>query len=168
MRQAGNIASVRCRMLSVRSRFRPPAGLRLALALVVAFTLGACDRPPSADKAREWTPADHDQLDPAQKVGSGPQVAGKPAATQAGNRTLIEITWMQSCSACHGETGHGDGPNGPMVKAPDLTRGDWQSTVTDAEIAERIKTGKGLMPKFDMPDSTLQGLVARIRALRGK
>ncbi len=135
--------------------------------LALAVALGACDRPPSSDKATVWTPADHDQLDPSQKV-AGPQVNAKPAAGQGGAKTLIEITWMQNCSACHGETGHGDGPNGPMVKAPDLTRDDWQATVSDAQIAARIKSGKGLMPKFDMPDSTLQGLVARIRALRGK
>ncbi len=80
---------------------------------------------------------------------------------------LVELTWNENCSACHGPTGHGDGPNGQLVKAPDLTREDWQSRVTDQQIADQIKNGKGLMPKFDIPDSTIQGLVARIRASKG-
>ena len=75
---------------------------------------------------------------------------------------------MQTCSTCHGPLGHGDGPQGALVKAPDLTRSDWQAKVSDEEIAARIKGGKGLMPPNDLPDSTIKGLVARIRALRGQ
>ncbi len=75
---------------------------------------------------------------------------------------------MQTCNTCHGPMGHGDGPQGSLVKAPDLTRPDWQAKVTDEEIAARIRSGKGLMPPNDLPDSTIKGLVARIRALRGQ
>ena len=67
---------------------------------------------------------------------------------------LVEMTWDENCASCHGPTGHGDGPNGPLVKAPDLTRADWQAKVTDAEIAQQIKGGKGL--------------IARIRASKGQ
>ena len=81
---------------------------------------------------------------------------------------LVEMTWDENCASCHGPTGHGDGPNGPLVKAPDLTRADWQAKVTDAEIAQQIKGGKGLMPKFDIPDNTIKGLIARIRASKGQ
>jgi len=82
---------------------------------------------------------------------------------------LIEAAWAQACAQCHGPLGHGDGPNGSLVHAPDLTREDWQAKVTDEEIATRIRQGKGLMPaNNDLPDSTVRGLVARIRALRGQ
>ena len=64
--------------------------------------------------------------------------------------------------------GKGDGPNGPMMKASDLTREEWQASVTDADIAAVIKTGKGRMPKFDLPDPVVRGLVGRIRAVRGR
>jgi hypothetical protein len=58
---------------------------------------------------------------------------------------------------------------GPMVKAPDLTREDFQARATDSDIANVIKLGRGKMPKFDsLPEPALRGLVARIRSLRGK
>jgi mono/diheme cytochrome c family protein len=93
-----------------------------------------------------------------------------PGAERGGTDVvqLVELTWRQQCSACHGALGRGDGQMGPMVKAPDLTREDWQSRVTDAEIAATIKDGKGKMPKFDVPDPVVQGLVARVRATRGR
>lgn len=77
---------------------------------------------------------------------------------------LVDIAWRQQCSTCHGAMGKGDGQMGPMVHAPDLTREDWQSKVTDAEIANVIKNGKGKMPRLDLPDSVIAGLVARVRA----
>jgi hypothetical protein len=55
---------------------------------------------------------------------------------------------------------------GPMVRAPDLTNGDWQATVSDADMATIIKNGKNRMPKFDLPMPVIAGLVARVRALR--
>ncbi len=64
--------------------------------------------------------------------------------------------------------GKGDGQMGPMVHAPDLTRADWQSQVTDAQIAVSIKSGKGKMPKFDVPEPVVLGLVARVRAAKGR
>ena len=57
-----------------------------------------------------------------------------------------------------------------MVRAPDLTRPDWQGKVTDAEILQSIRKGKNKMPAFDgaLPPQVLEGLVQRIRAVRGK
>ncbi len=55
-----------------------------------------------------------------------------------------------------------------MVNAPDITRDDLLSKVTDDEIAAQIRNGKNRMPKFDLPDQVVQGLVARIRANRGR
>jgi cytochrome c oxidase cbb3-type subunit 3 len=57
---------------------------------------------------------------------------------------------------------------GAMLHAPDLTRSDWQSKVTDAQLAATIKGGKDKMPKFDLPDPVIQGLVARIRQLKAR
>ena len=129
--------------------------------------LSACDAPPSASDLREWTPTDHDRAEESARIASGAQAA--PAGSGAdGTRTLVEVTWRQQCLQCHGMLGHGDGPSGPMVKAPDLTRDDWQSKVTDEEIAQVIKTGKNRMPKFDLPPQVLAGVVARIRATRGR
>ena len=64
--------------------------------------------------------------------------------------------------------GRGDGQMGPMVQAPDLTRADWQSKVTDAEMVATIKCGRNRMPSFNLPDPVLSGLVARIRSLQAR
>ena len=105
--------------------------------------------------------------DKAAKMAAGMQVpSAGPAAAKGGEvAQLVDITWRQQCSSCHGPMGRGDGQMGPMVQAPDLTRPDWQSKVSDAEMAMTIKTGRNRMPRFDLPDPVLQGLVTRIRSL---
>jgi cytochrome c oxidase cbb3-type subunit 3 len=57
-----------------------------------------------------------------------------------------------------------------MVKAPDLTRADWQAKVTDDEMAELIRKGKNKMPGFEaaLPAPVIEGLVQRIRAARAR
>jgi cytochrome c oxidase cbb3-type subunit 3 len=148
----------------------------------LALALAACERPPSADSLREWTPADHHSSDDdklaagstqgaAARAGQGGQAAQKKGARDpsGGDVTeLVDLTWRQQCSNCHGAMGKGDGQIGPMVKAPDLTLEAWQSQVTDEEIAATIRNGKGKMPNFDVPDSVVRGLVARVRAARGR
>jgi cytochrome c oxidase cbb3-type subunit 3 len=147
----------------------------LALPLLVG-----CERPPSADSLKDWTPSDHDRAEEQSSQANRPTAPPAGAANGAngardgggggnGNaQQLVEITWEQACSPCHGPTGHGDGPNGPMVNAPDITRDDLLSKITDDEIASQIKNGKNRMPKFDLPDPVVRGLVARIRANRGR
>jgi mono/diheme cytochrome c family protein len=131
----------------------------LVLALVALLACAACDRAPSAGSLPEWTPADHDT-----KPGSG-QAGGSTQGTRtdAGAApSLVDITWRQQCATCHGASGRGDGPQGPMFKPPDLA----QSKATDAEMASVIRNGRGKMPKFDLPDDVVGGLVARVRSLR--
>ena len=129
--------------------------------LAVAALLGACDRPPSVE-LREWSPSDHDGEQKG--AASGKQGAKSDAG---GTPALIEITWRQQCATCHGVMGKGDGPQGPMFKASDLSREDWQGKDKDDEIVATIRNGKGRMPKFDLPDDVVRGLVTRIRSFRG-
>ncbi len=124
--------------------------------------MAACDRPPSVE-LKEWSASDHDgeQKNAASgKQGTRGDGGGTPA--------LVEIAWRQQCASCHGGGGKGDGPQGPMFKASDLTREDWQGKVKDEEIALTIANGKGRMPKFDLPPDVVRGLVARIRSFRGQ
>lgn len=165
---------------------------RLCLTLLVAAAAAGCERPPGADSLKEWTPADHDraeeQSSQAGQTGQAPQAAqpNRPTApspragdtrpergekaerSDAGDANLVEITWETACAPCHGPVGHGDGPKGPMVSAPDITRDDLLSRITDEEIEAQIRNGKNRMPKFDLPDPVVRGLVARIRAMRGR
>jgi mono/diheme cytochrome c family protein len=89
----------------------------------------------------------------------------RPSAAEV-DPGLVELAWQRNCSKCHGARGRGDGPEGPMVKASDLTRSDWQAKVSDQEIADMIRKGKNKMPAFDLPPQVLEGLVRRIRSQR--
>ncbi len=56
-----------------------------------------------------------------------------------------------------------------MVRAQDLTRAEWQSQVTDEQIAEVIRKGRNRMPAFEsLPPQVITGLVARIREHRAR
>jgi cytochrome c oxidase cbb3-type subunit 3 len=142
-------------------------GATLTTVALVLFT--GCDRPPSPESLRDWAPGDHHSIEDDRP--SAAQPAAQPAAPRgsAGSNEatqLAELAWRQQCTTCHGPMGKGDGPTGPMVQAPDLTRAAWQSKVTDAEIVSTIRAGKNKMPKFDLPDPVLRALVVRIRSLR--
>ena len=137
--------------------------LPLVLVVLVASALAfGCDRAPSAEGLKEWKPEDHD----GEKRRPGANQGPKGASGSGGIAQLVELAWKNQCQNCHGPTGHGDGPQGMMVKAADLGREEWQSTVKDEEIAATIKNGKGRMPKFELPDELVKGLVGRVRSFR--
>lgn len=139
--------------------------LRVAIVLssLIAATLAACSR----GEVREWTPADHDQEESvAQQPGAVAGAQRQSPAEEAAQ--LVDIAWERQCATCHGMRGRGDGPNGPMVNAPDLTQAEWQSSVTDAQIASVITQGKGRMPRFELPPAVIDGLVQRVRQIRAR
>ncbi len=143
--------------------------LDLPIFLFAFSLLGACDRPPSADSLKAWTPVDHHSVDDDKAAAAEESRKARGAARAGGDDTaqLVDLAWRQQCVSCHGPMGRGDGQMGPMVKAPDLTRKEWQSRATDDDIAATIRAGRNKMPKFDLPPAVLQGLVARIRSLQG-
>jgi cbb3-type cytochrome c oxidase subunit III len=145
-----------------------PAVAAVVWALVAGGGAG-CDSPPSAADLKEWTPQDHDRKDEKERAAQGGQPTPQGSGSKEdGNRAFIESTWRGQCAPCHGLIGRGDGPNGPINKATDLTKEDWQSSMSDAQIAASITTGKGKMPRFDLPPNVVAGIVSRIRAVRGK
>jgi len=143
---------------------------RPATLLVVSLAFAACSSPPSASGLPEWTPTDHDRVEETSRAATKGQPGAASPAGAKGPNPVIEASWAQQCARCHGTLGHGDGPEGPMVYATDLTRPDWQATVTDDQLASSIMVGKGKMPSFVkiLPPATINGLVARIRATRGR
>jgi mono/diheme cytochrome c family protein len=153
-------------LVSGRTRGRRQAmGRRPLIHLVFLTLLGAvaaCDRAPSPAGLPDWSPADHDQ-----EPGRPPRANAKQGARTAdagGTAALVEVAWRAQCTKCHGPEGRGDGPEGAIYKAADLAA----SKATDEEIATTIRKGKGKMPKFDLPDDVVTGLVARVRSFRGK
>ena len=116
-------------------------------------------------------PNDHHSRDDdrARPPGANSAASADPADRNRQLAQLIEFAWHQQCSQCHGPTGKGDGPSGPMVETPDLTREQWQAKVSDSEIVSIIRSGRGKMPRFDLlPDVVLRGIVSRIRSTRAR
>ena len=148
--------------------------LRSLLTAFVAIALAAilgCDRAPPADGLHDWTAADHDRAEENARVKTGVQASASPRSSGSPKNDqaqLIELTWRQNCAQCHGLSGHGDGPQGALVKALDLSNPDLQGKISDADIAGAIKNGRNLMPKFDFSDAVVAGLTARVRAMKGQ
>ncbi len=137
--------------------------MRRFLGVLLFCVTAACDRAPSTDGLKEWTPADHDGE--KKKLGNqGPKQQGDAGDALA----FVEITWRQQCASCHGVSGHADGPQAAMFKPPDLTNQEFQAKLEDAQIAAAITNGKGRMPKFELPDDVVRGLVGRVRSFRTK
>lgn len=145
------------------------AGLWTGILPAAAMVM-ACSQAPA--DLREWRPSDHDRTD--EPAGTRPGSARKPAraAESAGASagsldSLVDVTWRNQCSSCHGTSGRGDGPQGPLVRAPDLTRPDWQAQTSDRDMASVITGGRNRMPSFNLPPEVVTGLVKRIRFLQG-
>lgn len=133
--------------------------VRTILVLVVVIFAAACQ--PERGEVREWRATDHDGTE---NLGMQRGQERPPSGKEDTSAALAETIWRKNCATCHGATGRGDGPQGPMVGAKDLTAGEWLGSVSDDEIVTTIKNGKNRMPAFpDLPESVLSGLVKRIR-----
>lgn len=144
-----------------------PTGAGSKLGSLWAFgvwaALGCQTAPPDL---REWSPKDHTNTNnkPAEQTG---QVNANPAPTEAPPKGLDPVTlatWGAQCASCHGKIGKGDGPNGKMVKATDLSNPDWQAQITDEQVQKSIRGGKNAMPAFaNLPADTIENLVWLVR-----
>jgi mono/diheme cytochrome c family protein len=146
----------------------------MTLCAITLCGITGCDRPPSDQGLPEWTASDHDRNEEQQRAANGQQAPSSAAQAVQANRgdggvdplaTLVDVTWRTQCAVCHGATGRGDGPNGPMVRAQNFADADFQKSRTDAELTASIMNGKGRMPKFDLPPQVVAALVRRVRIL---
>lgn len=130
----------------------------IAAAAASCLPLAGCNRAPS--DLREWRVSDHDQPENPAQEG---QVDGTNTLASFGIDEVTLVAWQENCVRCHGAMGAGDGPQGPMTHARNLTDGAWQAATTDEVIAKTIREGRGLMPAFKLPDSTVKALVRLVR-----
>lgn len=135
--------------------------LRLLSALACSFVILGCNRP--APDLREWKASDHDHTsDPGQGQVEVRPDAGSPLAALGINEVAI-VAWEQNCMKCHGTMGAGDGPQAAMTHPRDLTDPAWQTATTDEAIARIIREGRGRMPGFALPATTIDTLVRLVR-----
>lgn len=133
-----------------------------ALGFVLSAGCFGCNETPA--DLREWRPTDHDHT----ANPNADQVQVTDAGSSEPGHGLDDVTivaWQQNCTGCHGTLGRGDGPQGPMLHAADLSRPDWQAATTDEAIAATIRQGRGKMPAFPLPETTITRLVQLIRML---
>jgi cytochrome c553 len=144
-------AAERC---SVWGRVLCASGL-LALAL-----LGACDS--RKTPTRVWQPSDHGQ--PAQEDPS--RVAAPAEPEEGGTDRAAAALFNVSCAGCHGRDGKGLGAQRPPGgQLPDFTVRAFQAQRSDAQLADVIRKGRGLMPPFgkQVNDQGIAALVSYIR-----
>lgn len=139
-------------------------GSSLIAAALIAVTAGCS----SKGEVREWRAEDHDHAPGANAQGQVPMAPAKPQTAAERGAALVDASWSANCASCHGPEGRGDGPTGPMVKAPDLTRPELLDKASDADLAKVVGEGRGKMPKFDLPPEVIAGLVKRIRLHKGR
>lgn len=137
-------------------------GSSVVALLSCTLALG-CDR--GSGDLREWRPSDHRHTSESKSENEpqAPQVTGSAEPPLPGLDEVTIATWRRACASCHGQLGRGDGPQGPMVHARDLSDSAWQKATTAAQIKESITKGKGKMPAFPLPESTLENLVHLVR-----
>lgn len=132
--------------------------------LLLAAALFGCNETPA--DLREWKVADHDHT--ANPNADQVQVTDAGAGASDAAHGLDDVTivaWQTNCTSCHGKLGRGDGPQGQLLHASDLSKPEWQASVTDDAIASTIRTGRGRMPAFNLPEATITRLVALVRML---
>jgi len=133
-----------------------------ALSLSFSAFAVACNSAPA--DLRQWKASDHDHTVNPNSAQVQVTDAGSPASA-AGLDDVTIVAWQQNCTTCHGQLGRGDGPQGQLVHAADLSRPDWQAAVTDEAIAATIREGRGRMPSFNLPEVTVTRLVTLVRML---
>ncbi|MFO0746061.1 MAG: hypothetical protein U1F43_10355 [Myxococcota bacterium] len=106
-------------------------------------------------------------------IGGG-ACGGKGAVSLTGK---AQEKWTTLCVTCHGDTGHGDGPNAKTLKVKPRSFADaaWQDSVDDAHIRKIILEGGAAVGKSDlMPanpdlvgkDEAVLQLIAKVRSFK--
>ena len=149
------------------------------LALFNLIILAGCNLS-NDNEMTTWSATDHDHQLPLKAANSSQTGANRPGDQKEASRGMPSLsrygvsdvvvgTWKNQCVRCHGVIGRGDGPQGSLVGAKDLTDPTWQNAVSDAQIKHSILNGKGRMPAFaQIPAGTLEGLLKLVRLLNRK
>jgi mono/diheme cytochrome c family protein len=133
---------------------------------VLAFSLlglavGCGDR----RELREWQASDHQPPPEVAPEGQGEAVEDEGNSEERAAQAL----WGMRCATCHGPTGRGDGEGRPPgAQLPDMASAAFHEARSDAQLAEVIQKGRGLMPAFgqELSEAGVAALVRHVRALK--
>ena len=108
------------------------------LAVAALLAVSSLSIPVRAQAQGAWT------CPPAEKAKKNP-VAKSDAVVAAGKKLTVD----KACTACHGESGKGDGPGAAALNPKPA---DWTSSrvqqETDGCLFWKISTGRGAMPPW--------------------
>jgi mono/diheme cytochrome c family protein len=108
------------------------------LAVAALLAVSSLSIPVRAQAQGAWT------CPPAEKAKKNP-VAKSDAVVAAGKKLTVD----KACTACHGESGKGDGPGAAALNPKPA---DWTSPrvqqETDGCLFWKISTGRGAMPPW--------------------
>ena len=128
----------------------------------------ACNSRPVPTEA--WSASDHAHAaTPSQDdTRARPQRQTRSPAEQ--RAAAAAALYRVSCAGCHGAAGRGDGAQAMGADLADFTSAEWQSSVSDEEIAEVITLGRPPMPAFGerLPADGIAALVAHVRSLAAR
>lgn len=84
--------------------------------------------------------------------------------TPAGRGARI---FQRTCAGCHGQDGRGTDRPGLTKPARDLTKAEFQAQITNQQLRQSIRIGKGQMPGFAglMAEDDIADVIAFIRTL---
>ncbi len=93
-------------------------------------------------------------------------VPNTPQAVAAGKKLVTD----KACTACHGETGKGDGPGAAALNPKPA---NWTSAAVQSEsdgcIFWKISTGRGAMPPWaSLSETERWQIIHYLRTLKGK
>lgn len=136
----------------------------LGMGVAIVSLLCACsERAPE----REWTPDDHAQPAQAQPTPDPSHEGAQEPEPSGGTDRASRALWAVTCAGCHGRDGRGHGEAlPPGAQLPDFTSEAFQHGRSDAQLAQAIRDGKGLMPPFakKLSEEGVAALVRRVRA----
>jgi mono/diheme cytochrome c family protein len=132
----------------------------LMLSATLCGVLLGCEQ--RVTPTREWQPSDHGQPSVAD-----PDRTPTPAAPEeGGSERAADALYNVSCAGCHGRDGRGQGPQRPAgAPMPNFSDPQFQAQRTDAQLAEVVRQGRGLMPPFgkQVNDQGIEALIAKVR-----
>jgi cytochrome c oxidase cbb3-type subunit 3 len=139
----------------------------LAFLLVTLLLFPGCENQ-ETKQLPEWTPTDHTNQgspNPGQ-IDTSKKRAGMEKLEARGVNDVVLAAWKTNCVRCHGNAGQGDGPEGRMLRPPNMSDPTWQRTRIESEMKYAIQNGRGRMPAFaELPEKTVAGLVQLVRML---